>query len=265
MRLPLNESFLRDAMDSGLEERLVQSIDEEIARRQAGFKDREAFFAGLTSVAGSAKGHRSRAVQGNRIKDPKALVKFLRLLKPAIEIDAQMEPWNRWRPGSRVIAFVGERDVSIPKVSENVRQLVVGARDSQAFAELAKVLYRDIGLDCEVVLEHAPRLPKHQYANFLSMRLREPGVGMICVLGSPVVNPLANPAAREIFRDTKSDFLPKFRWAYKTSSENFLADRDFPGRKEKWSPAEEGISLSNHRNLATPYQRVGDDLFWSTR
>jgi hypothetical protein len=80
------------------------------------------------------------------------------------------------------------------------------------------------------------------------------------VLGSPVVNPLANPAAREVFRDTKTDFLPKFRWAYKTSPENFLADRDFPGRKEKWSPAEEGISLPNYRHLATPYPRVGDDL-----
>jgi hypothetical protein len=260
MRLPLNEGFLRAAIDSGLEERLVQSIDEEIARRQAGFKDREAFFACLSSVPGSAKGHWSRAVQGNRIKDPRSLVKFLRLLRPAIEIDAQMEPWNHWRPGSRVIAFVGERDVSIPKVSENVRQLAVGARDSQAFAEMAKILYRDIGLDCEVVLEHTPRLPNDQYANFLSTRLREPGVGMICVLGSPVVNPLANPAAREIFRDTKTDFLPKFRWAYKTSSENFLADRDFPDRKEKWSPEEEGISLPNHRLLATPYPRVGDDL-----
>jgi hypothetical protein len=83
---------------------------------------------------------------------------------------------------------------------------------------------------------------------------------MICVLGSPVVNPLANPAAREVFADTKEDFLPRFRWAYKASPDNFLADRDYPVRKDRWSPAEEGVSLPNHRNLRTRYPRVGDDL-----
>jgi len=155
MKLPLNEVFVRAAMASGLEEQLVLWIGEEIDSRQAGFMDREAFFAGLSAVPGSAKGYWSRAVKNNRIKDPRALVKFLRLLRPAIEIDSRMEPWNGWRRGSRVIVFVGERDVSIPKVSEKVRQRVVGARDSRSFAELAKIMYRDIGLDCEVVLEHA--------------------------------------------------------------------------------------------------------------
>jgi hypothetical protein len=260
MKLPLNDDFVRAAVDSGLEERLVQAINEEIDRRQASFADRETFFATLSAVEGSAKGYWSRAIKKDRINDPKAVVKFLRLLRPAIEIDTRMEPWNSWRPGSQVIAFVGEREVSIPNVSQKVKQRVVGARDSQSFAELAKIMYRDIGLDCEVVLEHAPSLSKDEYADYLRERLHEPGVGMICVLGSPVVNPLANPAAREIFRDTTEDFLPRFRWAHKTSPENFLADHHFPGKRDPWAAEEEGVSLPNHRNLATPYPRVGDDL-----
>jgi hypothetical protein len=260
MKLPLNYDFVRAAVDSGLEVRLVQAINEEIDRRQAGFADRETFFATLSTVDGSAKGYWSRAIKKDRINDPNAVVKFLRLLRPAIEIDTRMEPWNSWRPGSRVIALVGEREVSIPSVSQKIRQRVVGARDSQSFAELAKIMYRDIGLDCEVVLEHAPSLPKDGYAGYLRERLHEPGVGMICVLGSPVVNPLANPAAREIFRDTTENFLPRFRWKYKTSSDNFLADHHFPGKKDSWAAEDEGVSLPNYRNLPTPYPRVGDDL-----
>jgi len=260
MKLPLTEEFVRAAIEAKLEARLIQSISQEIDRRQVGFPKRDDYLATLSTVRGRAKDLWSRAVKNNRIVDAGRLVKFLRLLRPAIAIDTQMEPWNHWRPGSRVIAYVGEREVSIPKVSAKVKQRAVGARDSQSFAELAKIFYRDIGLDCEVVLEHAPRLAKDRYAGFLRDRLNEPGVGMICVLGSPVVNPLANPAAREVFRDTKKDFLPRFRWAYYTSQDNFLADREYPGRKDRWSPAEEGVSLSNHRSLATPYRRVGDDL-----
>jgi hypothetical protein len=260
MKLPLNEEFVRAAIASGLEERLVQAISQEIERRQVGFVDREAFFATLSAIEGSAKGYWSRGIKKDRINDPKALVKFLRLMRPAIEIDTRMEPWNSWQPGSRVIALVGEREVSMPNVSQKVRQRVVGARDSQAFAELAKIMYRNIGLDCEVVLEHAPSLPKDGYTDYLRQRLHEPGVGMICVLGSPVVNPLANPAAREIFRDTTEDFLPRFRWAYNTSPDNFLADRDLPAKKDRWAEDEEGVSLPHHRNLPTPYPRIGDDL-----
>lgn len=260
MKLPLSDDFVRVAMNSPLEVRLVRAINEEINRRQAVFADREAFFATLSAVEGSAKGYWSRAIKRDRINDPKALVRFLRLLRPTIEIDTRAEPWNSWQPGSRVIAFVGEREVTIPNVSENVRQRVVGARDSQSFAELAKIMYRDIGLDCEVILEHAPKLPEGEYADYLRRRMEEPGVGMICVLGSPVVNPLANPAAREIFRDTTKDCLPRFRWAYKTSPSNFLADHDLPLKRRSWQEHEEGVSLPAYRNLPTPYPRIGDDL-----
>jgi hypothetical protein len=260
MRLPLNEEFVRAAIEAKLDARLIHSINEEIDRRQVGFTRRDDYLATLSTVRGRAKDLWSRAIRNNRINDPRRLVKFLRLLRPSIVLDSQMEPWNHWRPGSRVIAYVGERDVAIPKVSAKVDQRVVGARDSQSFAELAKILYRDLGLDCEVVLEHAPRLANDRYAAFLRDQLNEPGVGMICVLGSPVVNPLANPAAREIFRDTREDFLPRFRWGCTASPDNFLADRNYRARTDQWSPVEEGVSLPNYRNLATPYPRVGDDL-----
>ena len=273
MKLPLTEAFIRSIIGTDLELVVIRALDEEIYRRQTAFKDREAFFESLSSVPGSAKGHWSRAVKKlkkasapkdvqdtRRIVAADSLVKFIRLLKPTIEIDIQMEPWNRWRAGSRVIVFVGERDVSIPIVSKNTMQRAVGARDSQAFAELAKLLYRDIGLDCEVVLEHVPALPKGQYARFLQDKLAETDVGMVVVLGSPVVNPLANPAAQEVFRDTDQSFMPKFRWAYRTKPCNTMADCDIPHKQEKWLPAEEGVSLAHHRNLPTPYPRVGDDL-----
>lgn len=66
--------------------------------------------------------------------------------------------------------------------------------------------------------------------------------------------------ARVVFRDSKEDFLPRFRWAHKTSSDDFLADRNFPPNKDRWSAMEEGVSLPNYRSLPTPYPRAGDDL-----
>ena len=39
---------------------------------------------------------------------------------------------------------------------EEIRQRAVGARDSEAFAELSKFPHGNLWLDCEVVLEHAP-------------------------------------------------------------------------------------------------------------
>ena len=272
MKLPFNEGIVRWAVESNLEELFLQSIDEEIDRRQAilGKRTREEFFAALSIDPASARGYWTRGVvaeqpgQPRKIKDPKSLVKFLRLLKPTIEIDARTEPWDRWRAGSKVIVLVGVRHVSIPKVSK-VNQRAVGARDSQAFAELSKILYKDLGLDCEVVLQHVPaNLPKGDSSVLLEELLtKSPDVGMVCVLGSPVVNPLANPAAREVFRGAgkKTPYcLPRFRWAHKASSDNFLADCDLPERKEKWSPAEEGIAFPNGPNAPTQFQRVGDDL-----
>ena len=180
------------------EEHFLQSIDEEIDRRQAslGKRTREEFFAAPSIYPASARGYWTRGVvpkqpgQPRKIKDPKSLVKFLRLLKPTIEIDARTEPWDRWRAGSKVIVLVGVRHVSIPKVS-TVNQRAVGARDSQAFAELSKILYKDLGLDCEVVLQHVPaNLPKGDSSVLLEELLtKSPDVGMVGALGSPIEIP----------------------------------------------------------------------------
>jgi hypothetical protein len=262
MRLPLNEQFVSWARKSGLEETLVQGVREWIDHRRNG-QPLDQFFRRLSSGPTSAKGYWARAVaaEKDKIKDPRAFVKFLRLLKPHIEIDVRTEPWNRWQRGSQVLVVVGKRDVSIPEVSASVKQRAVGARDSEAFAELSRVLHGDLGLNCEIVLEHLPaRLSNEEAAARLQRWRSRKSVGMICVLGSPVVNPLANVIARSmLISDGKKepDEPPiKFRWAYEVGTDNFLADQDIPGRRRMWDASEEGVAFP--RAPAT-FSRVSDD------
>ena len=72
-------------------------------------------------------------------------------------------------------------------------------------------------------------------------------VGLICVLGSPVVNPLANVIARMMLtndgKKEPDDSPLKFRWAYEAGLDNFLADRDVPGERRMWSAGEEGVVI----------------------
>ena len=264
LKLPLSTELVTLVKDSYLEPLLVRSVRDEIRLRR-GTLDQEVFFSTLSTAQGSAKGYWSRGLDAtrDRIKEPRAFVKFLRLLKPAIEIDVRTEPWNRWDSHrSRVIVVVGKREVSIPEVSAHVKQRAVGARDSEAFAELSRILYRDLGLDCEILLEHVPaRMPRDEAVALMDRWRKDAAVGMICVLGSPVVNPLANVIARDMLRDDPNgepeECPAKFRWAFKVSPDNFLADRAIKGGKEMWGPDEEGIAFPNR---PTGYPRVGDDV-----
>jgi hypothetical protein len=198
LRFPLNEEWIKWATDAVGEASVVQAIQDEIGRRSGGNQTR--FFASLATNPATARGLWQRAVDPvhRKILSTGSLTKFLRLLQPDIEVSTAGEPWARWRPGWQVAVIVGQRAVRIDEVSA-VKRRAVGARDSEALAEFIQILNRQLKLDCEVVLHHVPAsLPSVQAKERLAAIQRNPTIGMVCVIGSPVVNPMANEIAANI-------------------------------------------------------------------
>src|SRR5258708_36256921 len=159
VRLPLNDKWLDWAIDTaGGEEFFVAEIKRQIARRSSSSSRAQNRF--LDEIGARGLWRASVIARTGRIRDRGQLLRLLMLLQPDIVIDPAPRPWNMWRGGSRVVVVVGRRIVSIKVVSTMVQQLAIGARDSEAFAEIARLFHDRLGLDYSIDLQHLPpKLP----------------------------------------------------------------------------------------------------------
>jgi hypothetical protein len=249
IRLPLNQDWLKWAIAAVGEDSLVKVIKRQIARRSSGIKDYQTKLLNRLGVRGSWQEAKKMDGEIFRITDREKLLRVLVALQPDIVIDSTPMPWRNWRGGSQVVVVVGQRRAEMPKISE-VKQLVIGARDSEAVAEIGRLFYGRWGPDCNLVLQHIPRATTPTDAQKeLESLCNEPSVAAVVVVGSEITNRMAIPMARKILQ--KDDPPWKFRWRYKPS-DWFLADK--PLCKPAWDASEEGIVEVKH-----PTNFVGRD------
>jgi hypothetical protein len=247
MAVPL-EAFLGWARETVGDARLVKMVHEAIQRR-AGLFSLEEFLKRYGAYPAYKKAIRP---ERGTIEDFDQLVRCVRLLGLSITADLRCSPWDRWEPDSVFTIVYGERQVHIPEVAKGMRQRAVGARDAEAMTYLVTLLRSRFQIEARVKLYPVPADLAPEAAEEQFERLRgNPETGAIVVLGSPVVNPMAEVAARAI-TDNEPDFLPgRFRWSCRqTHSVPFLSD------PTPCKPEDEGIRRSSR---GPTYRRVRDD------
>jgi hypothetical protein len=198
------------------------------------------------------------SLKESRVDDPDLLAYCIRRLELPLEwifqVQPQIAPWDTWVPNDVAVVVVGERPVFVDKISEMVAQRAVGARDSEAQSSLVNSLQRDFRIDCRVELRNLPTAlrPADAIGELDGIRWRK-DVGAVIVVGSPFVNPLADPIARVMFDDLGPDELPaRLRWCFDLEQpEPYLSEA------EPCKPEAEGIRLKDHRD--TTFRRVRDD------
>jgi hypothetical protein len=277
MKFPLNEKFLRWALDTVGEEEFARQMERDY-RALCGAASQEDLSENLGLRPNSLRGQWDRLleIKARKIARTAAgdiniplLLDFLTLVKFPVEICAKPRPWDRWQDGDQVVAVIGERYVRIDEVSRTVRQRAVGARDAEALALLSGACYGQMKLNADIGICHvSSRLPATDAAKKLRELRAGKKTGMIVVLGSPVVNPLAEPIAEAILRDGDKVITPpaKFRWAFETPGSGSLLSEppqqpDKDGQ-QRWRPEQEGIAVHQaHEEEFFP--RTPDDLIAS--
>ena len=240
------EAFLSWARDTIGDARLVRMVHEAIQRR-AGLFSLEEFLKRYGAYPAYKKAIRPGK---GTIEDFAQLVRCVRLLGLSITADLRCAPWDRWEADSVFTIVYGERQVHIPEVAEGMQQRAVGARDAEAITYLVTLLRSRFQIEARVKLYPVPANLALGAAEEQFGRLRgNPETGAIAILGSPVVNPMAEVAARAI-TDNDSGRLPgRFRWSFlQTGSAPFLSE------PTPCKPEAEGI-----RRFSRTHPRVRDD------
>lgn len=102
----------------------------------------------------------------------------------------------------------------IPVVAKKVDQFAVGAADVNSLAKLSNLLQSDLSLQCKI---EVALVPTDTAANVAQSQLpafvRRKDISAIFVIGSPMVNPLADPISEKILGSSQPP--AKFRWANK--------------------------------------------------
>jgi hypothetical protein len=271
MRFPVDREFVEWAIRTVGQEAFEESIEADLAEAASPGTITE-YLTGLTLKDNAARGIWDRAKKEIRAWAPdhpessafRDTLTFLALLQPDIDIDPRFPPWNRWQRGSEVAVVLGKRGVDIRVVSEEVKQTAVGARDVQSLALLSRICHQQLRLDCCVVPHHVPNSMSAEEAEAHLAELQgRKEVGMVVVLGSPVVNPLALPVARAIREEApglKPDPPPvAFRWKH-DPGESFLSEA--PCKRSidddaKWESREQGIAFRGIGDVLCG--RVSDD------
>lgn len=209
MTLPLTEERFREALDLiGGDESVCDYLEEELSVRRGAMPVRdyldqhEARYLYESSVSNEER----------RIKDRRLLWQLFQKLHLELRFASQRIPWDNWEPGGRVVVLVGKRAAHIEEVSQRVKQVVVGARDAEAFGGVLKLCQKDLKLNCSIELELLD-------VGGIYKSLPSKGVGMIVCLGSPVVNPCSDLLAEEVLREVRSSGKPSsppalFRWKF---------------------------------------------------
>lgn len=185
----------------------------------------------------------------------RSVCRVVRDLKLPLPVSRQSTPWDRFAPGSTIVICIGQRLVDMPEVAQDVRQRAVGARDVQALTELLGYLQSDLNLDCRIRVESIPEDLSQPKARDLFERFHSSNnCGAICVIGSPIVNRLADSLAEAIF--PQCDPPARFRWSSLPQHKLGLLSEPTACR-----PTQEGIRLRVHAqgNSATTFLRTRDD------
>jgi hypothetical protein len=261
MTVPL-EGFLRWATESMGKPRVARMIRDTIQRRAASFGLSIDNFAKSNDIPPTRLKDMLTKLADSQDEDIRELTRCLRILKVPITADLRCPPWDRWEPGFEVVIIYGERQVRIPEVAKQMRQRAVGARDAEAMANLAALFQGRLQIDCKVRLYPVPSdLPRPEAEQKLGDLRKRPGVGGIVVLGSPVVNPLADPIARAMASNDPDkpsadpDDLPaRFRWPFEPPPGTFLSE------PRRFDAKDEGIHQRLHGSASgTTFPRTPDD------
>ncbi|MEE8142514.1 MAG: hypothetical protein V3T77_05395 [Planctomycetota bacterium] len=199
------------------------------------------------------------AIKGNQVQDFRKLAQFMRQLDITPEmifsVQTRLAPWDSWRPGSVVAIVVGGKLVDIPQANGHLMQRAVGAADAEAVTSLEKILREKVGIDCKTELHFVPPdLTPAKAQKYLDRLGKRKNVGAIVVLGSPRVNPLADPIAMLMFSGVNPADLPAlFRWSFDLELQHhFLTD------PEVYASELEGIAMKGDRR--TMLKRIRDEV-----
>jgi hypothetical protein len=247
MHVPLDERFLEWAERAIGTERLVQMIRDDLTCKAAPRTQTE--FLNELRI----RGHWQRAIVGGAIRSYADLATVIRVAQLPVRVDTR-RPWHLVRPNDELAIVVGARAVNIPEVSSEVRQRGIGARDAEAQATFANVCRR-LRLDADLVphvlpSELAPAAAQ-RYLDDLCDPNERPNVGAVVVLGSPVVNPLAEPLARRALGGQRSP--ARFRWGFDPGPDTLLS---VPGEPDA-DAEEEGITIDIPEPIL--FRRTRDD------
>lgn len=233
-----DDSQLVDAVHEAIERRAhANSVDIDKYLRRFGVYNvyRDAMVVGL-----------------KQIRDEEIFVELINKLGLSAELDFRCPPWVRWRAGATVAIVFGERLVQIPKVASAMNQLAVGARDAEAIATLVDALRSKLQIDCAIELHHVRSdLDTKRAEKKLDTLRSRPDVGAIVVVGSPIVNPLAEPIAKLITGNDETLMPGKFQWSFSVGP-----DKPLLSDPRKHPKNQEGI-WNNSTDLLIP--RVHDD------
>ena len=182
--------------------------------------------------------------------------KISRRLRLSPPFDSVPRPWNRLSPGDTIVICMGQRLVSLKELGDDVKQRVVGARDVEALAILLRFIHRTLDVDCHVRIENVPvHLAYDSRVSWLEGMRKDRSCGAIIVIGSPIVNRLADPMGRAILEGAEEgvDLPGRFRWSFDLDD-----DASFLSETARCAPEDEGIRVWGDEE--TTYPRVRDDI-----
>ena len=258
MQLPLDEEFIKWAAKTVGEARFLSELQAELQILVA-----RSEFDTQTKLLDHHKVRDlwQRGFEKGVIAGAGRIARCVRVLGIPIRIHSWPRPWHECEKNSEIAVVLGERKVRIDEVSKRVKQRAVGARDAKAQTELADHCYRRLRLECSLIPHHVDSgLSRDEAVSRLNELRACSNVGMICVIGSPVVNPLAAPIAEAILRDV-DDGGPvrapaRFRWAHH-ADEEVLSEKPENRRSSSWPVGKQGIYCEDSATGLFP--RVPDD------
>lgn len=242
MSTPLEE-FLDWALLNLGEKRVVRLVEASLKRRATpmsvdSFLDR----------MGTRNQYRAALkLEDKKIVNKKALAHVLLRSGVSLSLNLACPPWDEWTPGSTVYIVAGVRKVSIPEVSRQLLQRAVGGRDAESMMLLTGIFQSHLQIEAEVRPVFIPSdLSYPDAEKTLAQIIEKPGVGAIGVIGSSLVNPVAEILARRILKDSQADV--KFQFGCKSRKDSVL------NAVKECQPEEEGISYNGKL-----HPRIRDD------
>jgi hypothetical protein len=155
-----------------------------------------------------------------------------------VDFSKHMAPWDTFPDGAEVVVVVGTRHVTIPEIKGGFQAPGMGPRDFAAAGDLEEILLSHAEIRHQLRFHRLPpRLSRREAEAEFEALIKPEGVGMIAVIGSPVVNPMSDVAARRILPDCAPEDLPL---RFRLSSDLKLAD-DFLVDPRRCRSDKEGV------------------------
>lgn len=161
----------------------------------------------------------SEATLGGKIRDPLKFAEFIRRVGISLDelIPHASGPWSAWRPGDYVVVLLGERRLVVPDTTPEVQIDAVGSKDAEALACLILNLERVI--NCRLEVRTLPvGTPSDTIDQEIEALVDRTDVGAVITIGSPYVNPAADPLAQRMIR-ARTELPGLFCWYFSLSTD----------------------------------------------